>query len=154
MWAAVVAGAIAGDSVRGTACARWKKFHFDGFGASFSFSTLLFFDDLSHLPSLPSLATLFTESLRPLSADRPADAVEGPLAPSDVLIAREVRLDASAGKKDLFESSSLSDGLRRPRGGFFKGDRPRVVSGIAEGNNVGLFSIADCDVLLLVFFSS
>lgn len=150
--AAEAVGATAGESVRGTACARWKKFHFDGFDTSFS--ALTFFDDFNHLPSLPSLETSLTEFLRPLSVDRPAGAVDGPLTASEVLIARDVRRDASAGRNDFFESSSLSDGLRRPSGVFFSGDRPRMVSGIAEGSSVGLFSIADCDVLLLVFLSS
>jgi hypothetical protein len=110
---AAAAGATVGVSVRGTACARWKKFHFfDGFGNSFS-TTFPFFEDFSHLPSLLSAATS-AESLRSFA--------EGTFAPSVALIARDVRLDASAGRKDFFESSSLSEGLRRPSGVFFRGD--------------------------------
>lgn len=139
----LVAGATAGVSARGTACARWKKFHFfEGFATSFS--ALPFLDDFSQRPSLLSLVTSLAESLRP-------DAVLEP-GVSVVFIVRDVRRDAKAGRKDRLESSSLSEGLRRPRVVFFNGDFPRVVSGIAEGNNVGLFPIADCDVLLLVFF--
>jgi hypothetical protein len=143
--AVVAVGTTVGVSTRGVACARWKKFHFfDGFGSSFS--SFPFFEDLSHLPSLVSAPASLIESLRPLVEARPA--------PSDALIARDVRLEASAGRKDLFESSSLSEGRRRPSCVFFSGDRPRIVSGIAEGSNVGLFSRAVCDVLLLVFFRS
>jgi hypothetical protein len=94
------------------------------------------------------------ECFRPLSDGLLVDAAAGALAPSDVLIARDVRLDASAGRKDRFESSSLSDGLRRPKGIFFKGDPPRMVSGIAEGRSFGLVSTTGCEVLLLVFFRS
>jgi hypothetical protein len=81
------------------------------------------------------------------------DAALGPAA-SVAFTARDVRRDAKAGKKDRFESSSLSEGLRRLNGVFFNGDFPRVVSGIAEGSSVGLFPIADCDVLLVVFLRS
>jgi hypothetical protein len=130
-----------GVSARGAAaCARWKKFHFDGLGTSFS--TLAFFDDFSHLPSLTSVVTSPRESFRPLSADWPLAAVG--------TFVRDVRFEASAGRKDLFESSSLSEGLRRPKGIFLSGERPRDVSGIAEGNNVGFFPIGTRDVSLLV----
>jgi hypothetical protein len=69
-------------------------------------------------------------------------------------IARDVRRDVSAGRRDRFESSSLSDGLRRPKGIFFNGDPPRIVSGMAEGRSFGLLSSTPCEVLLLVFFNS
>jgi hypothetical protein len=74
--------------------------------------------------------------------------------PWAILIARDVRRVASAGRKERFDSSSLSEGLRRPRDIFFIGDPLRAVSGIADGNSVGLFSVADWEVLLLVFFNS
>jgi hypothetical protein len=130
----------AGVSARGAACARWKKFHFDGLGTSFS--TLTFFDDFSHLPSFPSVLTSPKESFLSLSADRLPVAVG--------TFARDVRLETSAGRKDLFASSSLSEGLRRPKGIFLSGERPRDVSGMAEGNKVGLFPIGARDVSLLV----
>jgi hypothetical protein len=110
-------------------------------------------DDFNHRPSFASFVSL-VEFFRPLSAGLLLDVAGGTLVPSDVLIARDVRLDASAGRNDLFESSSLSDGLRRPKGIFFNGDPPRIVSGMAEGRSFGLFSTTGCDVLLLVFFSS
>lgn len=145
--------AIAGVAARGTAWARWKKFHLlDGLGCSFS--ALFFFDGLSQLPSLLSAVTSLVEFLRVLDAERAAGAA-GPLGPCAVCKARDVRFEVSAGKKDLFESSSLSEGLRSPMVIFFIGDPPRMVSGIADGNSVGrFFSIAVCDMLFVVFFSS
>jgi hypothetical protein len=76
------------------------------------------------------------------------------IALSGDLTVREVRLEAKAGKKDLFDSSSLSEGRRRPSVVFFMGETPRTVSGIAEGNKVGLLVIRDCEGLLDVLFDS
>lgn len=116
----------AGVSTRGAAWAREKKFHFDGLDRSFSFSGLVFFDERSQLPS--SLAESFRdfEILRLLG---------GLSIPSTGFAARDVRLDASVGRNDLFVSSSLSDGRRE---GFFVGDTLRVVFGIADGKSLGL----------------
>jgi hypothetical protein len=110
-------------------------------------------DDFNHRPSFTSVVSL-VEFFRLLSDGLLLDAAAGALAPSEVLLARDVRLDASAGRNDRFESSSLSDGLRRPKGIFFNGDPPRTVSGMAEGRSFGLISTTGCDALLFVFFSS
>ena len=49
---------------------------------------------------------------------------------------REDRLVAEA-MKDFFVSSSLSDGLRRPKGSLFMGESPRTGSDMADGSSVG-----------------
>lgn len=61
------------------------------------------------------------------------------VAPSSSLEERDVRLVARDGRKDLFVSSSLSEGLRDPIGIFFIGDGPRTGSDMAEGKSVGRF---------------
>jgi hypothetical protein len=130
--------------VRGAACARWKKFHLlEGFEGSFS--GLTFFELLSHLPSLPSTSLVEFFRLR-------TGAILGALDSSENLTACDVRLDASAGRNDLFESSSLSDGLRRPKGIFLNGEPPRTVSGIAEGSKIGLLSVEGGAAVLLTCF--
>lgn len=116
---------MAGVSTLGAACAREKKFHFDGLERSFSLSTLLFFDDRSQLPSS------FVESLRVLEMLRLLVRLS---EPSVGLIVRDMLFDANVGKNDLFESSSLSDGLLKI---FFAGDALRMVFGIADGRSLG-----------------
>jgi hypothetical protein len=60
-----------------------------------------------------------------------------------------VRLDDSVGRNDRFESSSLSENFLDV---FFTGDTPRAVSGIADGNKIGLFLLwTGCAVMLVVF---
>jgi hypothetical protein len=131
---------MAGVSTLGAACAREKKFHFDGFDRSFSLSALLFFDDRSQLPSS------FAESLRVFEMLRLLVRLSGP---SVGLTVREVRLDANVGRNDLLDSSSLSDGLLRI---FFAGDVLRMVFGIAEGRSLGrVLSLAGSAVTLVVF---
>lgn len=69
--------------------------------------------------------------------------------PSAGLTVREVRLDARVGRNDLFESSSLSDGLLNA---FSAGDPLRVVFGIAEGKSLGrVLLLAGSAVTLVVF---
>jgi hypothetical protein len=107
-----------GGSIFGAACARWKKFHFEGFDgafSTFSFFTLVFCP----------------------SAVRSAEAILASGAPSIALEARDVRRVAKEGKNDLFVSSSLSDGLRELKGVLFIGDMPRTGSDMAEGSSVG-----------------
>jgi hypothetical protein len=131
---------MAGVSTLGAACAREKKFHFDGLGRSFSLSALPFFDDRSQLPSS------FAESLRVFEILRLLVRLS---EPSVGFTVREVRLDANVGRNDFFESSSLSDGLLRI---FFAGDELRVVFGIAEGSSLGrVYSMAGSAVTLVVF---
>lgn len=131
---------MAGVSTLGAACAREKKFHFDGLGRSFSLSALPFFDDRSQLPSS------FAESLRVFEILRLLVRLS---EPSVGFTVREVRLDANVGRNDFFESSSLSDGLLRI---FFAGDELRVVFDIAEGRSLGrVYSMAGSAVTLVVF---
>lgn len=61
--------------------------------------------------------------------------------------AREVRLDARVGKNDLFDSSSLSDGLLSA---FFAGDPLRAVFGITEGKSFGRLTSTGSAVTLVV----
>lgn len=131
---------MAGVSPLGAACAREKKFHFDGLGRSFSLSALLFFDDRSQPPSS------FAESLRVFETLRLLVRLS---EPSVGLIVREVRFDANVGRNDLFESSSLSDGLLRT---LFADDALRAVFGIAEGKSLGrVLSLVGSAVTLVVF---
>jgi hypothetical protein len=97
----------------------------DGFGRSFSFSALFFFDDLNQFPSSVETSFRDLEALR-----RPV----GLMTLSEGLVMREVRLAAIVGRNDFFVSSSLSDGRRII---FLAGDPLRMVFGMAEGNNFG-----------------
>jgi hypothetical protein len=73
-------------------------------------------------------------------------------APSINFEARDVRRVAKEGRKDLFVSSSLSDGPREPMGILFKGDPPRTGSDMADGRSDGLFfSRAACEEGFAVF---
>lgn len=117
---------MTGGSTRGAACARWKKFHFF-VGFDEVFSAFSFFD----LTLDPSEEATFVRG-----------------APSIDLEARDVRRVVKDGKNDLFESSSLSEGLREPTGFLFIGDIPRTESDMAEGSSVG-FLLSEIDVVEL-----
>lgn len=128
----------AGVSTLGAACAREKKFHFDGLDRSFSFSNLPFFDDRSQLPSS------FTESLRVLEILRLRVRLRDPSIGSTV---RDVRRAAKVGRNDLFESSSPSEDLLDT---VFAGNPPRVVFGIAEGKSLGRDLLSAGSAVMLV----